>query len=309
MKSLSWQSLQKGDIVDLVAPGYAVSAEDVEKAKMFLLSWGLVPRCPPDLQAPHFLHSNSDEKRFQFLKNAIQAKDSKVIWSLRGGYGSNRLLPMLAKLKRPQNEKLFIGLSDVTSIHSYLNEKWGWSSLHGSLLDRLGNGKVPVTVQREMKKILFGEQDKVVFKKLKALNPLAQKTKRLQTSVTGGNLITFESLLATPFQPKANNSILFFEDIGERGYRIDRVLVHLQQAKVFKKCAGVVFGHFTLGDEPQGGNKINQVLQRFANEVELPVWKGLESGHDVLQRPLFFGTKAVMKKNENQFELSVEVNR
>lgn len=305
----TWQKLEKGDIVDLVAPGYAVSAEDVENAKMFLLKWGLIPRCPTDLQSPHFLHSNSDEKRFYFLKQALLAKDSKVVWSLRGGYGSNRLLPMLARIKKPQQEKLFIGLSDVTSIHSYLNEKWGWSSLHGSLLDRLGSGKVPLTVQREMKKILFGEQSQVIFKKLKPMNKYAENIKSLKSSVTGGNLITFESLLATPFQPKAKKSLLFFEDIGERGYRVDRVLVHLQQAQILKHCQGIVFGHFTLGDEPNGENKINQVLQRFSQEVSLPVWNGLESGHDILQRPLFFGTKAVIKKQGSQFELIVDVKR
>src|ERR1700692_4112840 len=149
MMTGAWPVLQKGDLIDVIAPGFGVTPEQVVGAHDFLLKWGLKPRIPVDLIQKHFLHANSDEKRFGFLQKALRAKDSKVIWCLRGGYGSNRLLPRLDQMRKPAQKKLLIGISDVTSLHIYFEQKWGWSGLHAPLLDRLGQGKVPPQLEKE----------------------------------------------------------------------------------------------------------------------------------------------------------------
>ncbi len=133
-----WPKLKPGDVVDVVAPGWKCSPKDLKLALEELKSWQLTPRVPKNIFAKESLFSNSDQERFMQLKRALLAKDSQAVWCLRGGYGSIRLIPYLAKLKKPSFCKAFLGLSDITSLHLFLNQYWNWSTIHGPLLERHG---------------------------------------------------------------------------------------------------------------------------------------------------------------------------
>ncbi len=54
-----------------------------------------------------------------------------------GGYGSMRLIPHLHKLKAPKKPKLFIGFSDITSLHLYFNQEWKWPTIHGRTISQV----------------------------------------------------------------------------------------------------------------------------------------------------------------------------
>jgi muramoyltetrapeptide carboxypeptidase len=294
-----WSPLAPGDIVDLVAPGFPCTEEALENAVRFLVDWGLEPRMPAKIFGRDVLCSNNDEKRLMYLQDALEAPDSKAIWCVRGGYGSIRLAPALMKMKRPKvSPKLFIGLSDITTLHTFLGQKWGWPTVHGPLLDRLGKGTSKPRYVKELKRFVFGEMNEIAFERLKPLNDAARgkgsaKGSRgnvIRGPVSGGNLITLQSTLSTSLHWDTRGRILFFEDIGERGYRVDRVLEHFSQVGLFDQARAVVFGDFTGGAEADGKSLVPAVLKRFAESVRIPVFSGLQSGHDVIQRPLPFET-------------------
>lgn len=301
----SWKYLHAGDIVDIVAPGYPTTQAELQGGIDFLNGWGLQPRISKNILGNHFLHAHEDEVRFANLKAAILAEDSKVIWTLRGGYGSNRLLPYLAKMKPPKDKKLLIGISDVSSLHTFLTQEWGWVTLHGPLLDRLGKGLVSQKHQREIKNILFGQAAEVEFSRLKPMNSAAKEVDKIQAPVTGGNLVVLQSTLGTPYQVQTKGKILFLEEIGERGYRVDRILEHFRQCELFKGCRAIIFGDFIGGEEPQGGNKTELVFKRWAADLNIPVFKGLEAGHGLIQRPVPFNTRATLMKKESKFSLVI----
>lgn len=291
----TWKFLKKGDIVDVVSPGFASTPDEVESARRFLLKWGLQPRIPRNLIQKHFLHANSDEKRFGFLKDALYAPDSKIVWCLRGGYGSNRLLPRLDEVKKPKQQKLLVGISDITSLHVYFEQKWKWPTLHASLLDRMGSGKVPPKIEKETMDLLFGRKNAVEFKKLRAMNKAAENVKTLKTSVVGGNLVVLQSTLGTPYQLNTDNKLLFVEDLGERGYRVDRIFEHFLQAGLYKKCHGIIIGEFLGGQESDGKVLWPQVFKSWSARLDIPVFSGMEAGHGIVQRPVPFLTKAVLQ--------------
>jgi muramoyltetrapeptide carboxypeptidase len=307
-KHKNWICLQAGDLVDVVAPGYPSPREQVEGGLLYLQKeWGLQARAPKDLIQKHFLHANSDEKRFAFLKAAIESPESKAIWCTRGGYGSNRLLPLLAKMKKPREPKLLIGLSDVTSLHCFFNQVWGWPTLHACVLDRLGRGALPKALQKELHGVLFGATATLEFKNLKPLNDVARKTQKISAQIVGGNLTVLQSTLATPFEIQTADSLLFVEDIGERGYRIDRMFEQFRQAGLFEKCRGILLGHFLGGEEPQTKkNNFKQVFERWSRDLEIPLWSGIEAGHDVKQRTLPLHTPCVLEKSGDRHVLSVK---
>ena len=310
---MTWQALKKGDLIDIIAPGSAVPDDVLEAAVITVQTLGFTPRVPNNLLSPYLFHSNTDENRAEHLVQALSAKDSKAVWCLRGGYGSLRLIPSLLKASKPRRTKLFIGISDVSSIHFFLNQIWNWPSLHASLLDRVARGRVPGEIVEEMIRILRGEQSEVVFGGLKPLNDLAKSTQELEGNIRGGNLTVLQSHIGTGFRMKTKDCFLFLEDRGERGYRVDRMLEHFSQSGVLKDCRGILFGQFIEGYEPSeaGAPRIDlvpQALSRFAlTHPEIPVWTGVQSGHDVQLRPLPFETPAVLHNSVLTIQTGLKV--
>jgi muramoyltetrapeptide carboxypeptidase len=327
IRRAGWPALKAGDIVDVVAPGFCPTDDEVEAGVQFLQSWGLEPRLPHDLFGADVIASNTDEKRLKHLSHALLAKDSAAVWCLRGGYGAIRLVPGLLKLKRPARTKIILGLSDVTTIQLFLDRKWMWPSLQAPLLDRLGRtvdaslvreGKPrPIDVQvEELRRVVFGETSAVLYEGLHRVGPLAKKVTRgkalVRGRMTGGNLVTFASAIGTKLHPSTDGKIVYFEDIGERGYRVDRLLEQLVQAEVVtKKTKAIVFGEFVAGLESDGTSRVPQVIERFATEWgvrnRVPMYTGLASGHGVNQRVVPLGTEAVLDLRSGSLEVETAV--
>ncbi len=289
--SEKWIKLESGDLIDVVAPGMKPRKGTVGKAKDFIRSWGLRVRFGENIMGSDLLCANTPERRFKDLKKALLAKDSKMIWCLRGGYGSLHLLNNLRVMKNPGHCKLFMGLSDITSLHTFLIQHWGWSTLHGCNVDRLAGGEATRAELNRFKKVLFGITESLDYP-LKPLNREALKIKKIRASLIGGNLTTLQSGFGTPFQVDEKESFLFFEEIGERAYRIDRVLEQIRQMGLLKKTKAIVFGSFTACKEPGGRNLVPHLLKQFAGSVKCPVFSGLKSGHGPNQWPLPLGTEA-----------------
>jgi muramoyltetrapeptide carboxypeptidase len=127
------------------------------------------------------------------------------------------------------------------------------------------------------------------------LNALAEQSQTLEASITGGNLCLVQTSLGTNWQVDARKKILFLEEVGERGYRIDRMLEQLQQATIFKGTLAIVFGDFLAGNEPDGSSLIIPVLKRFAQRIEIPVIQIKGIGHGPINYPLPLGTKATLQ--------------
>ena len=291
-KTKAWPLITPGDSIDLVAPAFKTLPGQIQPTKSYLKKWDLEPIFKKQTFEKHYLMANSDGKRLKLLKSALLNSKSAGVWSLRGGYGSIRLLPELLKLKKPRTAKMFMGLSDITSLLIFLNQKWNWNVLHGPNLVKVGTSGIPQSDIDYLRKVLFGEVKLIEFPRLKALNRVAKRKGQVSGSIIGGNLITLQSTLGTPFEIDTSNKFLFIEDIGERGYKVDRVLEHLKQAGKFKRVKGVLIGQFTGGKEPSGRDLVPSVLKNFADSVSFPVVSGFQSGHGPRQRPIPFGPKA-----------------
>ncbi len=297
-KKIFFTPLKKGDLIEIIAPGSAAPLQNLEKGAEVLRSWGYRVIYDKDLLDPHFFLANSDLKRFKSLKKAMSNSESKAVWCLRGGYGAIRLLPYIEKMKIPKNKKILIGLSDVSSLHNFINQKWNWPSLHASLIDRLAQDQLSEDNVIELKNVLEQADYAAKFDKLFPLNKPAKSKKNIISKVVGGNLMVITSTLGTPAQINPKNKILFLEEISERAYRVDRCLQQMKQSGVFKSVAAVVFGDFTNCDELNKENLIKPILLDFFKNLKIPAFMGLESGHGVLQRPLFFNTDAKLTCGE-----------
>ena len=307
-----WAGLQRGDGVHLVAPASGCSAKTLRKIQTFLLSWGLQPFIPKDLMGGSDpLCAHTDSKRWLHLKRALQSSRSSVVWCIRGGYGSTRLLPLLSQLSPPKRFKLFVGMSDVTSLHVFFNQVWKWPVLHAPVLESLvGEGAVSLSQKgvRELQSLLLGQKKELRYpivpvhrrslQMFRAQARTSQKEKglRLSAPLVGGNLTLLQSGLGTPWQIQPKGCILFIEDVNERAYRLDRIFQQFQQASSFHKVRALVLGDFVGAKEP--GSLLNALFQQWAQKVPFPIFKGLPCGHGALQRPLPLGLKAHLLRSK-----------
>lgn len=284
--------LRAGDLIEIIAPGSYTSPENLENGAKVLRSWGYRVAFDKNLLRPDLFLSDTDENRFKSFSAAMNNPESKAVWCLRGGYGSIRLLPWIEKMRVPKIKKLLIGLSDISSLHAILNQKWNFPTLHGPLLDRLALNILNPANVHELRQVLENPAYTADFENLIPINKAAKKTKTIKARIVGGNLMVVTSTLGTASQLKTANRILFLEELAERSYRIDRCLQQMKQAGLFKEVKAVVFGDFTNCDEPNKENHVAQVLDKFFSTLNIPAFKGIQSGHGEIQRPVFFNTEA-----------------
>lgn len=255
------------------------------------------------LQTPHHPYfAQSDSIAAHQLIEAIQNPYSDLIWAIRGGWGSLRLLPFLDKIKKHKQKKYLMGFSDITFLHVFLNLNWNWKTIHGpnfSSLATLSKSKI--------KKIINDIQDNnfPTLTGLVALNESAKNCTHLDGKLTGGNLRVIQSMLGTKWHPKFANRILFLEDVGERGYSIDRMLTQLEHSHALEKVKAIVLGDFSEGLERNGKDYKKYALNDFAKRSSIPVFYGAKAGHGKINLYMLFNEKYSISKANNKFIMSL----
>lgn len=287
--------LKPGDIVDIIAPGSQKNPDRLEKSFSFLQSWNLVPRCPKDIFGQDPFYTNTTARRSAFLRKSVEAQDSSAIWALRGGYGSTRLLKSLDNCC-PSKPKTLIGFSDVTALHLYCYQNWGWPCVHGPTLGQMAENLVDELTVQAMKDLLF----KGVIPSLNALTPLnsfAEKMGSVTAPLTGGNASLIQYSLGTPWQIKTKGSFVFLEDVDEKPYRTLERLEHMRQAGIFNKVEGIFLFDFTFNnaDENEHAKLYPTAFEQFAQEVSVPVFKGCGIGHFRSNIPVVLGANMRLK--------------
>jgi muramoyltetrapeptide carboxypeptidase len=73
--------------------------------------------------------------------------------------------------------------------------------------------------------------------------------------------------------------VLFFDEVSERPYRLDRMVTQLQQSGILAKAVAVVIGQLPGCDEPAGEVTGRAVMRELFGDFAGPVLIGFPSGH------------------------------
>lgn len=286
-------TLQAGDVVEIIAPASRSSLLQLQALSDLLFSWNLHCVVAPDLFGDDLLCANSDEARLRLLKQALLRPESKALICLRGGYGSMRLIPALSQMQMPATPKLLVGMSDITALHLFWGQVWGWPSIHASANQ---DKCLPACIE-QLRCLLFADSPSLHLT-ARPLNAKAAESFTLESSIIGGNLSLVQCSIGSSWQMQGKNKVIFLEDVGERGYRIDRMLEHLNQAGLFKDAAAILLGDFSEGEEPDGSSLVASVLKRFADTCRCPVIQIPNVGHGLNNTPFPFGRLVRIKGGE-----------
>lgn len=216
--------------------------------------------------------AGSDQERLDDLHRAFADPAIDGIWCVRGGYGCTRLLGALDIGLVRKNPKVFIGYSDITALHIAIAQKAGVMTFHG-----------PVAIEtpsdfahRALRRVLF-EGLQPEWTRMEAVRPGPMRGK-----LTGGNLSILAALAGTPWAPDFNGRVVVIEDIGERPYRLDRMLTQLLDGTNLRKASGILVGDFTDCEPPpeeRGTQSSRDVLEERLGQLGIPVYTGLPIGH------------------------------
>lgn len=297
------QRLQFGDTVGIVAP--ASPAEDLEDPDDFaaaLAKMGFKPKLAPNVRKRLGFLAGDDAARASDLMAMFGDPEVKGIFCLRGGYGSARLLQMLDYRFIRKHAKVFIGFSDITSLHNAFEMHARMVSFHGPTLNSSITSKKPsqFTLQSMLKTIMQpsvpgGICDSETRKAVTIMR------KGMATGhLIGGNLSVFIALIGTPFQPRFKDAIFFFEDVQEDPYRFDGRLTQLLNAGLLQQVAGVAVGtNKDCIDKDAAKSKeyhqtVEDVLRDRLLPLGVPVVSGLPFGHVRENATLPMGLQATL---------------
>jgi len=160
----------------------------------------------------------------------------------RGGYGLLRLLASRMPTCFGAATKPIVGFSDGTLLLAQA-ARAGLASIHGPVVTQLGrlasedHDALFAALEQPDARLLLSGLEALV--KGQATGPLLAATSR-----------SSRACWERPYLPDLRGAILFFEDVGERPYRLDRLLTQLELAGVFQAAAGLVTGEFRDCDEP-----------------------------------------------------------
>jgi muramoyltetrapeptide carboxypeptidase len=233
----------------IIAPSSAVPAVELGLSLRRLEAEGFETRVHRQVSARHLFFAGRDEERARAFYEFALDPTLDVLWCARGGSGAIRLLQSLERFEKEGGKpphKLLIGYSDATILMEYVRKRWGWSTLHGPML---GLREFSLLPQREWSPLVSwirrekarAHWDGMKLKRLWS-PPAAAST--VEGELTGGNLTVWASVLGTPFQCDPTDKIIFFEDVGEALYRVDRVAQQIASAGHFSRARAIVLGTF-----------------------------------------------------------------
>lgn len=243
------------------------------------------------LFAVHGYLAGDRDRRADELARAICAPDVRAVVVMRGGYGLHQVAHRLDWSILAHHPKWIVGFSDVTVLHVEAAAV-GVASLHAPMLASLGRG-CERTRQQWIEALEHPEQTRT-WADLATVRP-----GRGSGPLFGGNLTVLHACAVAGRLRVPPGAVLLLEDVGERPYRIDRMLTTLITGGHFAGVSGVVLGDFAQCDPDADGIRVEPVLRDILSELRVAVACGLPVGHSPRNDPIVLGSHAEIDARED----------
>ena len=267
--------LAAGQRVALIAPAGPVSEERIAGALERCAELELEPVLGAATRERAGYFAGPDARRAADLQAALDDDGVDAVWALRGGYGVTRLLPILDFSRLAVRPKALVGYSDITALHLALTGA-GMVSFHGP---HPGEAVTPAT-DACFRRVLFRAEPAGVLPFPDGAEPAATLVSGVaEGPLVGGNLAMLAATCGTPVAMRARGCIVFLEDVGEPGYRIDRMLTQLRLAGALDGALALALGQFTEVPPYTNDRPVTEILRETAQALDIPAVVGLPIGH------------------------------
>jgi muramoyltetrapeptide carboxypeptidase len=271
------RALRAGDRLAVVAPASPFDRDEFNLGLEEIRRLGFEPMYDESVFDRRRYVAGSPEIRAAALRKAWRDPTIAGVIGVRGGYGSAQLLPLLDAVEARDNAKAFIGYSDLTSLLLFLTNRVGLVSFHGpTVVGRLSRGAEGYDRESLLTAVSCREPIGEVAP------PGLQTIRRGEASglLLGGTVTQLLASLGTPFAfTPPPGYVLFFDEVGERPYRLDRMITQLVQSGLLARAAAIVIGELPNCDEPSGDPTAAAILPDALAGFSGPIVRGFPSGH------------------------------
>ena len=292
------EKLNLGDKIGIIAPARKISFKELKPSIEILESWGLEVVLGQFLFEEENQFSATLKKREIDFQNMINDDSISAIFCARGGYGTVQLIDKLDFSKLYNHHKWIVGYSDITVLHSHLNQL-GLATLHATM--PINFSKNTTQSLDSLKHALFGIENPIKSSP-HALNRLG----KVEGEIVGGNLSVLYSVLGSKSDVNTDGRILFLEDLDEYLYHVDRMLINMKRNGKFNNLIGMIIG--TMCDMNDNtipyGKTAEEIILNHIEDYDFPVCFGFSSGHLNDNRSIKLGVVSLLEINENGVNLS-----
>lgn len=293
--------LKKGQTIAITCPSGYLEPAKTDAAIATFKAWGLKVWEGETLSYPSQNYfSAPDTLRLEELQNLLDNPDIHAIMMGRGGYGMSRLIEQLDFRKFKKDPKWICGFSDITLLHSHLQQKIGVASLHSPMCAGFIEKENfnPELIKKIMHQTLLGKTTTTMPITPHSMNRMGS----CEGIVVGGNLAMVTHAIGSSSQLKTKGCILFLEDIGEHLYKIDRMMIQLKRAGMLEHLAGIIFGYFSDVEDTTRpfGEELETILLEHIKDYSYPIGFNFPIGHEDLNFPIKMGVKHSLKITKNK---------
>ncbi len=264
--------LPPGGTIGIVAPAFPIDPEKLAAGEAMWRALGFRTRRRDDVLAVDGFLAGDDTRRAKELMGLLLDPEVDAVVCARGGYGCHRIVSRLDAARVREAAKPIVGYSDVTTLLLWLRRRAGLVGFHGPMLEK-GDGQPPEALE-SLVGALTGRAAPPVLRGI----PCGGGRRRGR--LVGGNLVTLAASLGTPWEPDTRGAILLLEEIGERPYRVDRMLQQLVASGKLAGLQGVGVGQLVgCEDARYPTPTAEQVIEDAVRPLGIPLVRGLAFGH------------------------------
>ena len=226
---------------------------------------GFEPVLAPNLESRDGPFAGSDAERLEGFHRLAADPDIRSIFFLRGGHGVIRLLDHIDWQRFADIPRPYVGYSDLTPLLLEITRRTGRVTFHGPMV-AVEMARGLSEVERSSLLVALGGAEPIEY-------PLEGPVggKAVEGTLLGGCLSLLSSVAGTRYALACEEpTVLFWEDVDEPFYRIDRMLTQLRLSGSVSSLSGMVIGRTGLD---------RSELERLGRESGGSFAAGLSSGH------------------------------
>ncbi len=292
--------LREGDRIEIITPASHIEEDVVRQAVRILEGSGFHVTLGEHVFTRSGPFAGSESERLLDIQRATDDPDVKAVLCSRGGYGMSRIVDSIDFTALKRHPKWYVGYSDITSLHMWLNTVCGIASLHAEMPLNYSNPECSPLCYETMVRALTGRPEPVRW------TPSREASLELSGQVTGGNISLIYSLHGTPAQPDTDGAILFIEEIGEQFYHLDRMLVAMRMTGLLKNLSALIVGGMEKITEGEHvfNQTVEEVVMNIVSGYDYPVLFNFPAGHISDNMAIYLGRNARISQSGREAVLT-----
>jgi muramoyltetrapeptide carboxypeptidase len=302
--------LKPGATIGIFSPAGALSVERVDASAATLKSLGYQVVYAPEVCNEWRYFAGTDDERIASFHNMLADPKIDAMMMSRGGYGFSRLLHRIDWQAVAKSKKVFCGFSDFTAFNLAALAKANFVTFTGPGAATDFDWRDDQANIADDHAFMSAHCWPALLGKPVIAGPFASPhnypPQALSGPIWGSNLSLFTHLVGTPYMPNIEGGILFFEEIDEQPYAIERQFFQLFHAGILQKQKAIILADFTNCQTTSGryAYTMENVIETLRELLPYPVLTGLPFGHVAKKLTIPFGGQADLQIATNEFTLT-----